>query len=137
MTEFVQNLLFAVITASVPVLTYYLLSLLKPIGEYIKKLLEKLNIDTDTELTQNLLNNIFDTIYQVVSSTSQTYVDSLKASGSFNEEAQKKAFEITKNKILALLSEEAKELIVDLYSDLDSWLDVQIEAAVRNNKLTK
>lgn len=122
-----KDLLYAVITAAVPVLTVFLLKFL---GKYF----DKISVETDQLVISDTINETLDLIMKVVSSTSQTYVDSLKASGDFTKEAQEKAFNDTKNTIMNLLSEESKELLVTLYHDIDKWLTVQIESAVREQK---
>lgn len=124
-----QDLLYAVITAAVPVLTVFLL-------KFLAKYFNKISVETDHLIISDTIDEALDIVYKVVSTTSQTYVDSLKASGEFTKEAQEKAFNETKDTIMALLSEDAKELIKNLYEDTDKWLTVQIESAVRKQKLS-
>jgi len=66
----------------------------------------------------------------------QTYVDALKQEGKFDKIAQAKAFEKCKQKVLALLSVEAREAIYATYGDFEQWLKTTIEANVRNEKYT-
>lgn len=66
----------------------------------------------------------------------QTYVDALKQEGKFDKIAQEKAFEKCKQKVLALLSVEAREAIYATYGDFEQWLKTTIEANVRNEKYT-
>lgn len=124
-----QDLLYAVITAAVPVLTVFLL-------KFLAKYFDKISVETDHLIISDTIDEALDIVYKVVSTTSQTYVDSLKASGEFTKEAQEKAFNETKDTIMALLSEDAKELIKNLYEDTDKWLTVQIESAVRKQKIS-
>lgn len=123
-----QDLLYAVITAAVPILTAFAL-------KFFSKYFNKISVETDQLIISDTINESLDLIMKVVSSTSQTYVDSLKASGEFTKEAQEKAFNETKNTIMNLLSEESKELLATLYQDIDAWLTVQIESAVREQKI--
>lgn len=123
-----QDLLYAVITAAVPILTTFAL-------KFFSKYFNKISVETDQLIISDTINESLDLIMKVVSSTSQTYVDSLKASGEFTKEAQEKAFNETKNTIMNLLSEESKELLATLYQDIDAWLTVQIESAVREQKI--
>lgn len=122
-----KDLLYAVITAAVPILTAFAL-------KFFSKYFNKISLETDQLIISDTINESLDLIMKVVSSTSQTYVDSLKASGEFTKEAQKKAFNETKDTIMNLLSEESKELLATLYQDIDAWLTVQIESAVREQK---
>ena len=123
-----KDLLYAVITAAVPILTAFAL-------KFLSKYFNKISVETDQLIISDTINESLDLIMKVVSSTSQTYVDSLKASGEFTKEAQKKAFNETKDTIMNLLSEESKELLATLYQDIDAWLTVQIESAVREQKI--
>lgn len=122
-----RDLLYAIITAAVPVLTVYSV-------KFLKTHFDKAKIETEKSVVSDTINEALDLIIAVVSSTSQTYVDSLKASGAFTKEAQEKAFNETKDTIMNLLSEESKELLATLYQDIDAWLTVQIESAVREQK---
>ena len=63
-----------------------------------------------------------------VKQTTQTFVDTLKKEGKFDEEAQKKAFEMSAKTIESQLSEKMKNHIVSNYGDLQAWIKTQIEA---------
>ena len=86
MSEFLSNLLIAVITAAVPVLTTYAVKLIKQVGASAAA-------KTDDAKKQGYANEIALAVSEAVSMVSQTYVDSLKNSGEFTKEAQKKAAE--------------------------------------------
>ncbi len=122
-----RDFLYAIITAAVPVLTVYSV-------KFLQTHFDKAKIETEKSCVSDTINEALDLIITVVSSTSQTYVDALKSSGEFTKESQVEAFNKTKSTILKLLSTESKELLSTLYTDIDTWLDVQIEAAVRNQK---
>lgn len=74
------------------------------------------------------------TITTCVISTNQTYVDSLKAQGKFDLEAQQTAFTITYEAILELLSDEAKKYLTEAFGDLETYITKQIEAEVNIQK---
>lgn len=123
-----QDLLYAVITAAVPVITMYIV-------KFLKTIFSKVKVETDQTIVKNTIDEALEIVMKVVTSTSQTYVDSLKAEGKFDKEAQLVAFNNTKDTIKSLLSDEAKNLIATLYDDIDTWLTIQIESAVREQKL--
>ena len=77
-----------------------------------------------------------DTINNCVIATNQTYVEALKKAGAFDMEAQKTAFNMTKNAVLAILSDEAKRYLTNAVGDLNEYITQQIEAAVNVNKIT-
>ena len=71
MSEFLSNLLIAVITAAVPVLTTYAVKLIKQVGASAAA-------KTDDAKKQGYANEIALAVSEAVSMVSQTYVDSLK-----------------------------------------------------------
>ena len=77
------------------------------------------------------------TIENCVIATNQTYVEALKAAGKFDAEAQKTAFNMTKNAVMAILSDEAKKYLETAVGDLNEYITQQIEAAVNVNKPPK
>lgn len=68
-----------------------------------------------------------------VRSTFQTFVESLKNSGSFDKAAQLKAFNTAKETALNQFNSDISRFIVDNYGGLNEWLSTQIEASI--NKL--
>lgn len=66
----------------------------------------------------------------------QTYVDSLKKQGKFDEEAAKTAKQMAIDKAKALITEDSKAAIETLYSDFEAYLNDAIEELVRENKVT-
>ena len=75
-----------------------------------------------------------ETITKCVSATNQTYVDTLKKAGSFDAEAQKKAFELTLNAVLNLLGQDAIAYLGAIHDDLTGYLTTLIEAEVKAQK---
>jgi hypothetical protein len=65
-----------------------------------------------------------------VIATNQTYVNSLKAEDKFDAEAQKTAFKLTYDAIIATLSDEAKKYITETSGDLTVYLTQVIESQV-------
>ena len=49
----------------------------------------------------------------------------------FDKEAQKKAFELTYNKIMNVLTEDAKEYLTTIYGDLEIYITTKIESEVK------
>lgn len=98
-----------------------------------------------TEITNKVDNDLVDkyvamlavTIENCVIATNQTYVESLKQTGKFDAEAQKTAFNMTKNAVMAILSDEAKKYLESAVGDLNEYITQQIEAAVNVNKAPK
>ena len=91
----------------------------------------------DHELADKYINMLAVTIENCVIATNQTYVETLKAAGKFDAEAQKTAFNMTKNAVMAILSDEAKKYLENAVGDLNEYITQQIEAAVNVNKPPK
>ena len=125
--EFLQDLIYAVIIAAVPVLTVYLCKFLSTKGDEIKTTVQ------NDEL-QKTLDMVVEIVTNAVTQTNQTFVDSLKNAGTFTPEAAAQAFNMSKDTVLKLLSEDAKTVIAKVYGDLDTYLDTLIESTVKQLK---
>lgn len=126
-SNLLTELLYVVVTAAIPVITVY-------ITKYLKVRFDETKVAASESIVSTTVNKTLDLILSVVTSTSQTYVDTLKSNNKFDLKAQKQAFDMTKKNILSMLTSESKDILATLYKDVDAWIDVQIEAAVRNIK---
>ena len=96
-----------------------------------------------TELIQKVDNDKHDkyilmlqeTVTNCVLTTTQTYVDALKGQNAFDAEAQKQAFAMTKEAVLAILTDDAKKYLASALGDFDQYLTTLIESQVQVNKL--
>ena len=104
------------------------------IVQFIKTKTKELNSNNSNEVLSKYIEMLSNTICECVIATKQTYVDSLKKQGRFDAEAQKKAFEMTYNAVIEILSEEAKVYLASVYGDLTAYITNMIEAEVNKNK---
>lgn len=104
------------------------------IVQFIKTKTEELNANNSNEVLSKYIEMLSNTICECVIATNQTYVDSLKAQGKFDAEAQKKAFEMTYNSVINILTDEAKVYLTSIYGDLTAYITNMIEAEVNKNK---
>lgn len=127
MQEFLKELFFAVITAAVPVLTAYIVVLIRKVGE---------NAAANTESIQakTYITEAAEAIAAAVAATNQTYADALKNAGKFDAEAQKEAAQKALTACLMSISPAAQELIERAYGDIREYLTTRIEAEVRKQK---
>ena len=127
MQEFITELLMAVITAAVPVLTAGLVMLIRKVGA---------NAAANAESTKakTYITEVAEAIAAAVSATNQTYVDRLKNLGTFDEAAQKEAAQKALEACLASISPAAQAFIEAAYGDIREYLTTRIEAEVRNQK---
>ena len=98
---------------------------------------EELKEETKNEKTEKYLNMLNNTITNCVIATTQTYVDTLKAQGAFDIEAQKTAFTMTYEAVAKLLTDEAAEYLNEAVGDLNLYITQKIEAEVNLNKIIK
>ena len=94
------------------------------------ELLVKVNNDT----ADKYISMVAQTITDCVIATNQTYVESLKKQGSFDAEAQKIAFQKTLDAVTAVLSDDAKAYLTEIYGDATAYLTTRIEAEVNLQK---
>ena len=104
--------------------------------KYINTKSKELEANTDNELAKKYISLLSSTITNCVIATNQTYVETLKKQGKFDAEAQKEAFNMTLNAVMALLTDEAKQYLSEIYGDLNTYITNQIEATVNQNKIT-
>ena len=127
MKEILTTLVQVVVIPAIPVLVTYLV-------KYLKAKAEQTTTRINNELIRTYLQEATDAVLQAVTYTAQTYVDTLKKQGKFDKEAQKIAFNTAKDIALKLLTDEAKQMIEDLYGDLMLWLETKIEQTVKEQK---
>lgn len=120
MNEILLNILSAVVTLIIiPLISFAGARLIAWLNTKIKNENAKQMLTAATTIVTNSVGMVF-----------QTYVESLKANGSFNDESQKEALTKAKNAALSQMNEEVKGYITATYGDLDNWLTTQIEATI-------
>ena len=102
--------------------------------KYINAKGQEIATQVDSELAAKYITMLTTTIADCVIATNQTYVNTLKAEGKFDKEAQDKAFAMTYNAVMDILTEDAKEYLASIYGDLSLYLVKRIEAEVVANK---
>ena len=125
--EFVQELLFAIITAAVPVATTFLCKWLVSLSEANK-------VKIKNEKTQATIGLVTDMIVAAVETTTSTYVKNLKAQGLFDANAQKEAFNRTFEAVKKQLTEDSKKIIAETYGDVETYITNKIEQFVEELK---
>lgn len=127
MPEIVIQIIEVCIIPLLGILTKYLV-------DFLTAKRDELNSKTDNEIAKKYTDMIYQTVVDCVIATNQTYVDSLKKSGSFDEAAQKEAFNRTMNAVLAILGDDAKDYISQATGDLNTYLTQLIESEVNKHK---
>ena len=93
-----------------------------------------INLKVGNEKLANALERVADIVHDAIVLVNQRMVDDLKATGKFNPEKQKEAFELALSQALALIDKETKKLLEEVYGDLAAYLSVLIEATIKRIK---
>ena len=125
--EFIQQILYLVATGILPILTVYIVTLLKT---EIKKKTTQL----ENEQIQKYIDSAVETIGMVVIEVNQVFVDELKRTGAFTSEAAIEAKNMAIEKCKQLISENAKQAIEIMYNNYEEFLNSKIEELVNENK---
>jgi hypothetical protein len=94
------------------------------------KLIQLINQKIKDEKTRNLLTGLSTIVERAVRSVTKTYVDSLKKSGKFDQEAQRIAFSLAKEEVLKELNQETNSFIETNYGNVNDFVTTQIESTI-------
>ena len=97
---------------------------------WIKTKISEFQNKTKDELTKKYMEMLDKTVRVCVLATNQTYVEALKKDDIFDEEAQKKAFKLTYDTVMAVLTDDAQKCISETVKDLNTYITAKIEAQV-------
>ena len=122
-----ENILYAAITAAVPVITGF-------ICRWLASLYANNKAKIKNETTQAVLDHVTDMIVAAVETTTSTYVKELKAENLFDADAQKEAFNKTFEAVKKQLTEESTKIIAETYGDVETYLINKIEQFVEGLK---
>lgn len=128
MSNEVMNLIETLVLAPLIIAISSLLIAL--IRQQTSKIEEKIK----DEKAKRMLEIAENVVSQAVATVSQTYVDGLKKDGIFDTDAQKEAFEMSKDKIYMLLTTDTLQAVQDNYGSVDEWITTKIEETVNKSK---
>lgn len=121
MNEILINIISVLVTAVIlPLISFAGTKLISWLNAKVKDENAKMQLIVATTIVKNAVLTVF-----------QTYVDSLKASGTFNAQAQKTALLKAKEIALSQMTAEVKEYIIKNYGDIENWLTTQIESTIK------
>ena len=127
MNEILINIISVIVTAVIiPVITL--------VGG---KLVSWLNAKINNEKANAMLTAATNAVVNAVRSVLQTYVDTLKANGKFDESGQKIALIKAKKLALESMNEEVQKYIGTTYGNIDTWITTMIEATLNAIKVSK
>ena len=128
--EMLNNVLYVVLTAILPIVATYSIDLIKAKIKESNVIEEATKNEDMSNLVKDALSDVMDAVRYV----NQTFVDSLKKSGKFDEEAWNKAFNLAYTEAMNSISDGAKKAINEMYGSFESWLELKIEASVNMAK---
>lgn len=105
------------------------------IVKYINMKSVEIQANVDNDMADKYIAMVADTVSACVIATNQTYVEALKKENAFTVEAQKEAFNLTYNAVMAILTDEAKEYLAEIYGDVSAYITNKIEAEVNISKI--
>lgn len=121
------------------ILQVCVIPLLGVLTAYVIKFINFKSLEIQNQVNNDLADKyiamITDTISACVMATNQTYVEVLKKQNAFTAEAQKEAFNLTYNAVMAILTDDAKDYLAEIYGDVSAYITNKIEAEVNINKI--
>jgi len=127
-SEIAKTIVWTVLVPSIPIIVAAVVKVAK--AKAAESIATVSNAAIKTTLTE-----ASDAVATAVTYTAQTFVDDLKAAGTFDAAAQKAALATALGKALILISTESKTLIANLYGNLEEWLTTKIEQQVKDQKV--
>lgn len=103
--------------------------------QFVSIKMDEIKNKQTSEEAKKYLDQVEKAVENCVVATNQTYVESLKNKNAFDAEAQKEAFRMTYEALMATLTVEAKEFLAMAYGDMEVYLKTLIEAKVNTNKI--
>ena len=121
------------------ILQVCVIPLLGVLTAYVVKFINMKSVEIQTNVDNDMADKyiamVADTVSACVIATNQTYVEALKKNNAFTAEAQKEAFTLTYNAVMAILTDEAKEYLAEIYGDVAAYITNKIEAEVNISKI--
>ena len=105
--------------------------------QFVSIKMDEIKNKQTSEEAKKYLDQVEKAVEHCVVATNQTYVESLKNKNAFDAEAQKEAFRMTYEALMATLTVEAKEFLAIAYGDMEVYLKTLIEAKVNTNKIVQ
>jgi hypothetical protein len=98
-------------------------------GLITKALWDWLRAKTKSAALDKYIARANDAILTAVAETMQTFVSTMKASGQWNEENAKKAFDMSMIRAKEIMGAAALSALPEAIGDLEKWLTAKIESA--------
>ena len=127
MEAMLQQLLQAVLTVAIPIISGFLVNWLNAKAGQAKAAVKN-------ETAGRHIDEINGAVTEAILCTQQTFVDALKKAGTWTPAAQQEAFSLTLAAAKASLSKDAADYIAMAYGDANAFLQVKIEGIIKELK---
>lgn len=127
-STFISELFTIVLIPLLGILVKYFINFVQIKSEEIKANNKNVEYNKYIDMLEN-------TITTAVVATNQTYVDSLKAQGKFDQEAQVEALNKSYSAVMSILTEDAQKYLNEIIGDLRLYIMNSIEERVHDNKI--
>lgn len=117
--EVIASLLTTVLTVTVPILLRYIVV-------WVNAKIAAVTSETQ----QKYLKMAVDAIYTATLETTQTYVENLKDQNIFDEEAQKKALQMSIDRAKEIMGEKTRTMLESIVGDINAYITSQIESMI-------
>ncbi len=104
---------------------------------FLRKVTAQAQENVNNELFTKYSEMLIGIVETCVIATNQTYVDELKAQGRFGPEEHDIAYHKTFDAVKAILTEEMKKVLGEVYEDLDFYISQLIQEQVNVIKFTR
>lgn len=129
-TQMLQEIFFTCLLPLIGILCTYGIMFLRKVTAQAQ---ENVNNELFTKYSEMLIG----IVETCVIATNQTYVDELKAQGRFGPEEHDIAYHKTFDAVKAILTEEMKKVLGEVYEDLDFYISQLIQEQVNVIKFTR
>ena len=129
MNEFIGTLLQAIVTATIPILAAFA-------ARWMNAMADRAEEGAARERTSRYMAEVTEAVSNAVLHTAQTYVDTLKDSGTWTEENQREALKRAVAQAKALLTVDVHRILTEAHYDVNEYLSALIEAEVKAEKLS-
>jgi hypothetical protein len=123
-----QEAMISVCLALIPVITTYIIALIRKKTAEINTNINNAEVTKYTNLLENTVENVVKTI-------SETYTKALKADGKFDTAAANEAFDMAVKNTLNVIGESGLEILKTAYGDVDELIRNLIEKNVASQKV--
>ena len=101
------------------------------LANYITKIIKEKIKNQSVSATLETVSNI---VLESVNTIAQTYVDDMKKQNLFDKTAQETAFKKAYQTAQSMLTEKTKKVIEETFGNVEEYLTVKIESAVKQTK---